>query len=114
MADELRYRDATGKTVTVTIDGSTGTLGTAAVSETSGLYRASMPSASAGFYWLYWENTTDSTVHREQIYWNGTAIALPQPLTSQQTRDSLALPHTNGTAGVDKFLRGLQALVIRR
>lgn len=111
MANELVYRDATGKTVTVDVDGASGNVGLGiAASESSGLYRATMPSASAGVYWLRWNNTTDSTTHREWVYWDGSKVGLPIPLTVQQTRDALDTASTSGSPGIDIQLNNIIAL----
>lgn len=111
MANELVYRDEAGKTVTVDVDGASGSVGAGiAASESSGLYRATMPSVSAGVYWLRWNNTTDSTTHREWVYWDGSKVGLPMPLTAQQARDSLDSASTSGFPSVDVQLNNIIAL----
>lgn len=114
MPNELIYRDVTGKTVTVDVDSASSALGNVTAAEVTGRYRATMPTAPAGVYWLRWNNTTDSTTHREQIYWDGTDVVSPPQLTAQQVRDASAIDHTDGTAGSDTFFKVLQGLVLRR
>ena len=108
----LVYRDATAQTVTLTVDSQTATVGTPAVSESSGKYTATMPTTGAGVYWLTWENTTAGTFHRERIYWSGSEVAVPvtPQLTAQQVRDAMKLAHTDGAPSIDVKLNNLQIL----
>ena len=104
---------------------------------TLGYYLGDMPSAGAGDYLvrffsgatfkgeevISWDGTERITLETlagqidavlSDIADTDTLVSALNDLTPQQVRDAMALNHTNGTAGVDKFLRGLQALVIRR
>lgn len=98
MANELVYLDATAKTVTCTVSEGGGAISTPSVTESTGVYRADFSSATKGYVYILWNNTTDVALHRETLFWDGSKF---WPTDSQTIRDAMKLTHTDGSVSID-------------
>ncbi len=100
MAGELVQLFPTGKTVTVTvtIDGAAAT--TPSVTESTGVYSADYTNATAGLAHIMWNNTTDSLLVHETLYWDGSAFHVTQKNTPLEIRDAVDTISSAGKRGL--------------
>ena len=103
----LIYLAGTGKTVTCTVSLNGGATSSPTVTESSGVYTAAYSNSSAGILTVFWSNTTDSTEHRETLYWDDGVKYL---LTAQETRDALEIDHTDGRKGLSTTITNTSLL----
>lgn len=108
----LIYLAATGKTVTCTVSLNGGATSSPTVTESSGVYTAAYTNASTGILTVFWSNTTDSTEHRETLYWDGSDVRYL--MTAQEVRDAVDIDSTAGRKGLSAQITNAGTISSRR